>query len=1501
MRKDKKFQLATTAIVALCLLLPSLPTRAESAPALEIETSRGCGLSQRISTIDCSSYSTVFAAVDAFCKEWQDMEAYLSFRKDSGNAASSSEYYKINCRSTLQPPGINIGSEGGFLRIDRALQCGAASGWILTMPEKLCVRADSASICPAPKVDGFALGNPILPATAEKYQSEVDFSDAGPHPLSFVRSYRSSPSGVHAGLSQLGSNWFSNAYLAIKTDAAGNALLVEGDQTSTFLKNATGDEYTGFDGQGTISKTSSGWRVNRRSDDSLLQFDADGKIQSVTQRNGWVMAYAYNAAGNLASVANAFNKSIQFAYNAAGQLTAINTPDARTIGYDYDSTGRLSMVDYPDGKSRTYLYENASFPQALTGIVDESGGRYATFNYDGQGRAISTEHAGPAGRYQVSYPSSGSATVVDPLGTSRSYSYGTTKGKLAVVGGSLPSGDGEGDARSRIQDANGLITSETDFKGVVTTMTWDVSRRLPTSMTRASGYPEAQTVTTQWHPSFALPVLVTESGHTTAWTYDAQGNALFQTVTDTATGKTQTWQWTYNAQGLAATQTAPGGLTTSYTYDAQGNVTKVTNGLSQDTLYAYDSANRVVSTTSPINAVTTYSYDARDRLLTQNTGGIQTTLTYNPTGTLATFTLSTGLVLSYTYDAAHRLTGWSNNRGESGSFTLDAMGNRTAEQIKNASGAVARAAVRSINNLNRLSSRTDGPNQTNTFGYDANGELTTDTNGLNQSTQYGLDGLRRVKSITNATSVTATLAYNALDAVTQAKDFKGITTTYARDAQGNATSEANPDIGTATTDYDAAGLPSRIVDALGQATSITRDVLGRPTQLLFADGKTTTLRYDLSPTSIGYLSEIVDRSGTTAYTRDALGRVALMRRTLASGLVQQVAYTYAASGLLTSITYPDASVLGYVYDTTGRLTQLTWNNQPLVTGIAWNPMGQPTAWTWAFVSPSLSPSLNASRSYDTAGRLTATEFSSYVYDAAGRITSLTQQLMQPADTDPTHSTIASANQSWTVGYDAVGRITGFNATGNTNSAGFSYDANGNRTASTRTLNSQTTSRSYTVGATSNRLAGFSQTLTGGGAGASTSVSYAYNANGDMTSDGLRTYSYDAEGRLSAVTTGATDASPTTRYAHNALGQRVFKTEPLYPPAAGDESDPGFLQSLIAFFTKFWAPGTTEAEKLGWAYTYDEDGTLIAEKGTGGANSSGSTQYISLPTASGPMPVAVVIDGAMYAVHSDHLNTPRRLTDATGQPVWQWPYSAFGDEKPTLAKNRFANLEVTPNPGTTNISAVDFKLRFPGQIEDKESGLYYNGRRSYSSGGGFYTQNDPLGLGGGWNRRTYVDANPLGFVDPQGLLKICVFPGGCSDLNPPPPVGPDYPYPISTPPRPLSIWNPTISIPSAIMQGCKALTDWMFSGEGKSRNKPPPPLVDAEDRPHSIIEEPGKDGQYTTHNGDGTSKQYRGSGQDHGGIPRPNVKETGINISPDGRTFIDKGRVRPASPSEIPGG
>lgn len=1235
-------------------------------------------------------------------------------------------------------------------------------------PEQSCKISSGAS-----SFDGASAGNPILAATREKFRSETDWTDSGPAPLAFVRIYRSAwGSDTVRPSVGLGRAWTHNHNIRLSAtpSAAPNAVTVTSPEgyVRTFTKAAGASTWSASNSADTLVLSSGAWTYVRADEDTTFNFNINGRLLSKVDRNGWTTSYAYDTNNRLTSVQNHFGRAVALAYNSAGQLTNVTTPDGRVVGYGHDSTGRLSTVTYPDAKTRSFVYENTSFPYALTGIFDETGARWGTFAYDTQGRAVRTQLAGTIERYQVSYPSEGSANITDPLGTIRSYNYGTALGKLAIVGGSLPSGTGQADAASRVQDGSGLITRETDFKGVQTDTAWDNARRLPTSITRAVGTPEAQATTTQWHATWALPVLVTEAGRSRAYTYDTQGRPLTQVVTHTTAGnKTQTTSWTYNPRGLVATETAPNGAVTSYTYDVAGNVLSATNALGHVSSYTYDSANRMLSQTAPNGLVTAYTWDARDRLLTQTVGGQQTTtVSYTPFGAIATLTLPTGLSLAYTYDAAHRLTGWSNNRGESGSFTLDAMGNRTGEQILNSTGAIAWTTARTVNNINRLSAQTEGSNQTSTFGYDANGDRIRETNGLNQSTQFGLDGLRRVKTLNNTANASAGLSYNALDAVTQASDFKGVATSYARDAEGNATAESSADIGARSTTYDAQGLPSQIVDALGQATTIERDALGRPTQMNFADGKITTLRYDLaggsynavgaSNASIGYLSEIQDRSGVTSYQRDALGRVVSKTQALVNGATGTGNYSYNGAGLLTAVKYPGGvdHILQHVYDATGRLTAMNWRGEPLITGITWNPLGQPIGWTWAFgaVSGLNGVNLATTRTYDTAGRLTNVTAGSqtvlgYVYDAAGGVTSLSQLLAEPVTPNDPNTLVSVSLRSWLAGYEATGRLTSLNQSGTgapVDTAGFTYDANGNRTASTRVVGGATTSRSYSVSA--NRLTGFSQVI----GGTSTSVAYSYNANGDMIGDGLHTYTYDAEGRLSTATTGATDYSPTTRYAHNALGQRVFKTEPQYPPAEGDETDAGFMQGLINFFKQLWSPSTRQADVLGYVFAYDEQGSLIGEYGTGGAHSWSNKQYVYLPTAAGPMPIVVMTDDTRYALVADHLNTPRRATNPGGDLRWQWGYSAFGDEQPTVADRRFNKVAALESDFSIN-------LRYPGQYHDVESNLHYNGFRTYNPTIGRYTQGDPIGLEGGWNRFGYVSGNPLKYTDPHGLAEYIGLP------------------------------------------------------------------------------------------------------------------------------------------------
>ncbi len=78
---------------------------------------------------------------------------------------------------------------------------------------------------------------------------------------------------------------------------------------------------------------------------------------------------------------------------------------------------------------------------------------------------------------------------------------------------------------------------------------------------------------------------------------------------------------------------------------------------------------------------------------------------------------------------------------------------------------------------------------------------------------------------------------------------------------------------------------------------------------------------------------------------------------------------------------------------------------------------------------------------------------------------------------------------------------------------------------------------------------------------------------------------------------------------------------------------------------------------------------------------------------------------LYEVHSDHLDTPRLLTDSGGVARWRVEHSAFGE----------AVVDGDPdgdgNPAN-NVGA--FNVRFPGQYFDGETGLHYNRFRYYGT-------------------------------------------------------------------------------------------------------------------------------------------------------------------------------------------
>jgi RHS repeat-associated protein len=99
-----------------------------------------------------------------------------------------------------------------------------------------------------------------------------------------------------------------------------------------------------------------------------------------------------------------------------------------------------------------------------------------------------------------------------------------------------------------------------------------------------------------------------------------------------------------------------------------------------------------------------------------------------------------------------------------------------------------------------------------------------------------------------------------------------------------------------------------------------------------------------------------------------------------------------------------------------------------------------------------------------------------------------------------------------------------------------------------------------------------------------------------------------------------------------------------------------------------------------------------------------------------------VAGNVYYIHSDHLETPREITNEQNQTVWK---------NPPLTEP-FGITPVDDDPDSDG-QTFTFNLRFTGQYYDQETGTHYNYYRdNYLPDFGRYGQSDPIGLVGGIN-------------------------------------------------------------------------------------------------------------------------------------------------------------------------
>jgi RHS repeat-associated protein len=1163
------------------------------------------------------------------------------------------------------------------------------------------------------------INNPVAPISGEKTLVEVDYRGAGAGGLEFARHYRS------LGYFRLSSapverekahHYWRHSYQRRLYPMANNAELLavlQEDDGKLRHFNTSGEEILNKDGAAAHLQSlgAGGWTIRHR-DDRIETYDSSGLLSAITTRAGVATSLAYDGSGRLSVVSDSFGNSLTLQYDGSGRLIGFQHPGGAVQYTNDPATGRLTTVTYPDATTRSYSYLDPRNRFLITGIVNEAGVLFASYEYDDRGRVVLTERANGVNRYQYSYGSGGtSTTVTNPLGASQTYAMANVAGVHKPT--SFPAGCSScGTDQSLIYDDKGNVSVRRDFRGYATKYSYDLTRNLETSRTEGmngitnpwnpSATTSSRTITTQWHPNYRLPTQITVYTGATAtgtptrrtnYTHDASGNVLTRTITDTTVtpNVSRTWTYTYNSYGQVLTENGPRtdvSDVTTYTYHSCtsgfhcGQLETVTNPLGHVTTYnSYNAHGQPTQITSANGLVTSMAYDLRQRLsdlcqggtLPGCVGGELTHFDYWPTGSLKKATNPDGSFIEYQYDAAGRLVQVSDGSMNRIVYALDAMGNRTAENTIDPSNLLRRTRTRVFNNLSRLWKDIGAAGTaavTTVYGYDGSGNQTTTNAPLGRNSTNVYDELDRLKQITDPASGITRFAYDANDNLTSVTDPRNLITSYTYTGFGDLKTTLSPDTGLTTNTYDSGGNLDTSTDSRGAVADYAHDALNRPTSVAFTKSgvtdQTITFGYDAGTNQKGLLTSASDANHVLAWTYDAKGRVTGKGQTV-GGVTLAIGYGYNAAGQLGNVTLPSGNVVSFGYNTNGQVSGLTLNGSTtLLNNITYDPFGPITGWTWGNGTA-------ASRGFDTDGKITQVDnangasLKNYGYDDAFRITSITDA--------------ANGALSWTYGYDTLDRLNSATTTGTTQ--GWTYDANGNRLTQTGS-----TPSTYTNSPSSNRVSSISGSLP---------RSYAYDNAGNTLSYGTATFTYNHRGRMAT----ATNAGTTATYTYNALGQRIRRA----------------------------------TSSITTVYVYDEAGHLVGEYTAAGG-------LIQETVWLGDMPIATLRpNGAggvdVFYVHTDHLNTPRLVTDSSNNIRWRWDSDPFGT--------------TAPNENPSGLGTFVYNLRFPGQQYDAVVGLHYNYFRDYDPAVGRYVESDPIGLKGGLDTYGYVGGDPLSLVDPLGLV------------------------------------------------------------------------------------------------------------------------------------------------------
>jgi RHS repeat-associated protein len=614
--------------------------------------------------------------------------------------------------------------------------------------------------------------------------------------------------------------------------------------------------------------------------------------------------------------------------------------------------------------------------------------------------------------------------------------------------------------------------------------------------------------------------------------------------------------------------------------------------------------------------------------------------------------------------------------------------------------------------LGRVVSITTPDSAVATTSYSGNAVTVTDQAGkARKSVSDALGRLITVYEDPSGVNYETGYTYDVLDNLTLVTQGAQ-TRTFVYDSLKRLTSATNPESGTISYTYDNNANILTRVDARSVTTTIAYDALNRPTSKNYNDNpQTPTVNYVYDAQSlpggapsfdrgysIGRLVAVTYGGGSEGTYRgyDQVGRV--VRQYQRTDSVNYLAEaTYYANGAIDDATFPsvpgagDRRMVSYTNDDAGRLASLSSS------ATSYSPAASVSSIGYAshngLKTETYGNGLIHAITYNN--RLQPNEIKLGTSGTPTSVVGLTYSY----GTTSNNGNILSISYSGgglsyaqSFGYDGLNRLT----TSQETNGGTSWSqTNGYDRYGNRWMDLGGGNQSLYFTASSNRITGSS-----------------YDSAGNLLNDGSHAYTFNGENKIRTV-------DSQSAYVYDGEGQRVRKLL-------------GENLRLI----------------------YGIGGNLIAEfDGT-----SGGLKKEYIYGASGLVgtiePTALNSNGTRYST-SDHIGSPRVLTNSSAGVVSRHDYMPFGEELGAGVGGRTAGMGFNAADGLRD--------KFTSYERDGETGLDFAEARFYSSSQGRFTSVDPLMASATpvnpqtFNRYSYVLNSPLTLVDPTGMFGIS--PGG----------------------------------------------------------------------------------------------------------------------------------------------